>query len=301
MKRYKALLFVLLLVVNTIAGASTSGEYGFQMLKIPLSPGVAAMGGTGAYFTGDALSFVHNPVAGLEFMGKIITFSHNSWLFDTRLNSIAYRSSNKLSSFGIAYRVLDYGKFDRRDEIGTEILGEFHPLDLSAIINYAFRISPNHLIGVNMAGLYEKIDTSSAMGISLDVGYLYKTMLRNFHILSALKNIGVTSKMDKEANSLPFTSEISLLKQFHWKEVIISSEVKFIYHIDDANMKTALGTMANLYNIFIVRAGYEVNHDMKDLSAGFGVRLQRFLVDYSYIPTKEDINSVHVVGLSYLF
>ncbi len=146
----------------------------FKMLKIPLSPSVAAMGGTGAYFSRDALSFVQNPVAGLDFTGKIITFSHNSWLFDTRLNSIAYRNSTKSSSFGIAYRYLDYGKFERRDEVGTEILGEFHPLDLSAVINYAFRLNPNHSIGVNLVGLYERIDTASSLGISMDIGYLYK-------------------------------------------------------------------------------------------------------------------------------
>jgi hypothetical protein len=301
MKNNRWIISALVLVFGATLWASTNGEKGFQMLKIPLSPGVSAMGGTGAYYSSDALNFVQNPVAGLDFIGKTITFSHNSWLFDTRLNSLAYRTSNRISSFGIAYRVLDYGKFERRDEVGTEVLGEFHPLDLSVIANYARRINPNHSIGINMVGLYEKIDTNSSMGVAFDVGYLYKTMLPDFHIMAAIKNIGFTSKMDKEKISLPFSSEISLMKQFTLYEIKFSSEAKLLYHIDDSDLKAAVGTMANIYRVFNLRAGYEFNHDLKHFTTGFGIHYQRVMVDYSFIPTKEDLNSVHMFAVSYLF
>ena len=295
---HRKLGLVLMLVILSTMFAEVSGEYGFQMLKINASSSIMALGGTGAYYTNDGLNFLSNPVAGIDFHGKILSFSHNYWLFDTKLSSLGYRNSNGKSSFGVSYRALDYGKFERRDEVGNEIQGEYHPLDLGIVLNYARRINPDHYIGINMTGLYEKIDTASSIGLAFDLGYLYKTPVRDLHLQATLKNIGFTTKMKNEADNLPFTADFSVIKKMNIANVNFFTEGKMIYHIDDEVLKGAVGMMTNFYQLFHLRIGYKFNYDLENFTAGFGIHYNRFIVDYTFLPVEEELDSVHMFSVS---
>ncbi len=50
----KVVLMILIMVLAVLLTAETSGEYGFQMLKISAGATLSAQGGTGAFFSNDA-------------------------------------------------------------------------------------------------------------------------------------------------------------------------------------------------------------------------------------------------------
>lgn len=295
----KLLLCLLLLIVLTLS-AETSGQYGLQMLKIISGANQAGQGGGGAFSSHDGFAFLLNPAAGLVNSSHVISMTQNYWIFSTRLNSMAYNNSKGKTSLGLSYRYLDYGKILSRDDTG-EIIGEFHPLDLSFSFNFAYRLTPDHYAGININGLYEKIDTSSSLGVSFDLGYAYLTPVKDLIFAAALKHLGKTGPMDKEELKLPLTGEISLIKGITWGNWKSSLEAKILQSIDDDGLKALLGLNISPLELLNLRLGYKFGYDAENFAAGIGITVRKIVLDYAFIPFDYGIDDVHMIGISYRF
>ena len=296
----KVVLMILIMVLTVLLTAETSGEYGFQMLKISAGATLSAQGGIGAFFSNDAYGFIQNPAAGLLKRKRVFSLSQNYWIFDTTINSGAYAYSNGKKSFGFGYRYLDYGKIDSTDDTGLSI-GVFHPMDLVISTNFGYRLTPDHYAGVNVNLLYEKIDTSSSFGFTLDLGYTYLTPIKDMFISAALKHLGKTSAMDKDVIDLPITGELYVVKNFQLVSKNFSTELKAVKYIDDDEFKAVWGIKAEINRTFNLKFGYKFNYDSEDISAGFGINLKKISLDYAYIPFDYEIDDVHIMGLTYRF
>jgi len=296
----KILMIFMIVGLAVVLSAETSGEYGFQLLKIASGPEGASQAGTGAFSSGEAYSFILNPTAGLFTKQRIISIAQNYWIFDTKLNSAGYINTNGKTSFGVAYRYLDYGKLENRTDTGTYI-GEFHPMDLIFSLNFGYRITPNQYAGINANALYEKIDTASSYGYTFDLGYTYLSLIQGQKFSAAIKNIGQTSAMENETIDLPISFELGVIQEFDINTIKLSGELKMIKHIDDDEFKAVLGTKVELNRILDVKFGYKANFDAESFSAGFGISLKKIAIDYAYVPFEYHINDVHVLGLTYKF
>ena len=296
----KILIILMILSLSIIIYAETSGEYGFQLLKIASGPEGASQAGAGAFSSGEAYSFMLNPTAGLFAKQRIISIAQNYWIFDTKLNSAGYINTNGKSSFGVAYRYLDYGKLENRTDTGA-LIGEFHPMDLIFTLNFGYRITPNQYAGINANALYEKIDTASAYGYTFDLGYTYLSFIKGQKFSAAIKNIGKTSAMENETIDLPISFELGAIQEYYINTIMLSGELKLIKHIDDDEFKAVLGTKVELNRILDVKLGYKLNFDAESFTAGFGINLKRIALDYAYVPFKYHINDVHIIGLTYKF
>jgi len=296
----KIYIIILLFLVSLSAYCDVSGEYGFQMLRIVSGADLAAQGGTGALYSRSAFGFLQNPAANLITRNHVISMTQNYWIFDTSLNSLAYTNATGRTSFSVAYRYLDYGKIENRDEAGT-IIGEFHPMDLSLSANFAYRITPDHYAGITVNGIYEKIDTSSSLGVSLDLGYVYLTNFHNLKVAADLKHLGKTSKLNKTDIDLPVTAELALADDIRIGRMILEAEIKAIKYFDDDQVRAVVGFSLKPHPKLDLRAGYKINYDTEDLTLGIGINLKKINIDYAYIPYQYEINDVHMVGISYLF
>ena len=296
----KIIIAYVVISLTTFLLAESSGEYGFQMLKILSSASAAAKAGNDPFSSPDAFSFLQNPTAGLINRTQAVSITQNYWLFDTKMSSVAYYNSHGKTSFGIAFRQLDYGKFPDIDEQG-DLIGEFHPIDLNMITNLAFRINPNHYAGVNFHGLYEKIKTASSFAFSFDLGYTYLTPIKNMKLAAAIKHLGTSTKMDKDNIDLPTSFEIGLATSLGKDFIEISTEIKGIKHQDRDEPNAALSLSFLFYEKFRLSGGYKFNYDSEDLSTGFGFIYKNLLIDYAFIPFKYEINDVHMFSISYLF
>lgn len=280
--------------------AGTSGEAGFQMLKINPSAAFSAQAGTGAFFSLDGFAFISNPAINAIHRTRVASMTQNYWLFDTVKNNFAYRYSTGKYGFGLGYNYLDYGKIDRRNEIG-QIIGEFRPMDLRVISNLSYRINPYNYGGINIYGLYEKIDSASSVGLAFDLGYVFVTPIRDLYIGATLKHLGFTSKVHDENIKLPVCFDLSFGKQFSWQHAVLSTETKLVKYSDDDDIKAAVGSTLTLMDMLFIRLGYKFNYALEDLSLGFGVLYGKFNLDYAYLPISDDIDDVHKIGLTYRF
>jgi len=277
-----------------------NSEYGWKMLTIPLSPSISAMGGTGAAISNEGGAFIEHPAAGLVGNINSLSITQSFWIFDTQINSIAINTSSGSSSFGFALRALDYGKMDARDITG-EIIGEFHPLDLNLIGNFAYRITPNYYAGVNLMLLYQKIQSKSSTGVALDFGLTYLSPIRGLSLNAALKHLGMTTRVDQSRIKMPVTPELGFTYLIPFEPAEINTELKLLKHPDDDNLKARIGTDININRILSLRTGYHFNHDTQSFTAGIGLRIKKIDFNYAYLPFNNDISDAHSFGLSYNF
>lgn len=291
---------ILIIMSIVLLSAEVSGEYGFQMLRIISGADIAAQAGNGSLTSEDGFGFLQNPAAGLINKNHVLSVTQNYWIFDTSLTNISYTNFLGKSSIGVAFRYLDYGTITSTDDVG-DILGKFHPADITLSFNYARRLTPEHYVGVNINGLYQKIDTSSSLGLSLDLGYIYLTPIQDLELTASLKNLGKTEKMDNEDIALPVTAELSLVKAFQIKRIHIDSQVKLIKYVDDDNIRGSFGVMINPTSKLSLRAGYKMNFDSEDISLGIGLNLKKINFSYTYIPFDYYIDAVHMIGLAFKF
>ncbi|MCF7857806.1 MAG: PorV/PorQ family protein [Candidatus Cloacimonetes bacterium] len=301
MKRTKRIILVAAyLTLSFTVFATTSGECGFQLLKISSGPEAAAQAGTGAFYSGEAFSFMQNPTALLFNNDNMISIAQNYWIFDTKLNTGGYGSSNGKTAFGAAYRYLDYGKLENRTDTGL-LIGEFHPMDLILTFNFGYRIKPNQYAGINVNALYEKIDTASSYGYTFDIAYTYITVLRGQKLSIAVKNLGRTSEMENETIMLPISFELGIVQEAEINNIGIAGECKFLKHVDDDIVRIVIGSTIQLNNILDIKFGYKHKFDAESFTLGFGLNLKNISFDYAYVPFKYNVNDVHVIGLSYKF
>lgn len=296
----KIILTLSLLIFSLAIVAETTGEAGFQMLKVPTGAAISGQGGVGAFVSDDAFGFMNNPTAGMLQKKRVISIAQNYWLMDFQMNSGAYYYSQGKKAFGISYRYLDYGKLDGRDDVANQT-GEFHPMDMVVTTNLGYRITPDMYLAANMNALYEKIDAASAIGLAFDIGYTYLTPIKDLTVAAAVKNIGKTGDMDKEDIDLPIAAEISIIKPLQLKSVMFANELKIIKYSDNDELQMALGTNIQITEILKLRLGYKFNYDAEDLTAGIGIKLKKINVDYAFVNFNSEINDVHMIGLTYKF
>lgn len=275
-------------------------DYGWKMLTIPLAPSIAAMAGTGAQISDEGSAFVEHPTAGLIGDVRSLSITQNMWVFDTQKNSIAINTATGHRSFGFALRALDYGKIEARDITG-EIIGEFHPLDLNLIANYAQRVSPNYYAGINMMLLYQKIQTKSSTGLAVDLGLSYLPPLRGVTLNAAVKHVGQTTKVWQSKIKLPTTPELGINFHIPADFAEIHTEVKILKYPDDDKVQMRFGTNFNINRMLDIRGGYHLNHDTQSFTAGLGLNLRRIDFNYAYLPFSNDISDAHSFGLTYKF
>ncbi len=298
-QHFLAITLVFLLSV-TLQAIDKSMEYGLQMVKINTSITAQGMGGAGDFAGKEAFSFLQNPAANLYMNNNSVSFSENSWLFDTTIHSIGYCSSGQKSAFGLAMRYLDYGSLEGRDDLGDEI-GDFHPMDLDVAMNFGFKINNDISVGSTVHTLYEKIYTESAMGFAADLGIIYQTPINNLSVSANVKHLGSTNKMNEEKIKIPNTREIGLAHSINTLNYKVLLEGKLIQYSDEPKVQAAIGTQLTILKMLNLRAGYKTNHDLENVSAGIGIEYERMSFDYSYSPMDYDFNDVHMLGLSYRY
>lgn len=298
MKRFIILLF-LLPVTALFSTTSVDSRYGWKMLEISSGATMNSLANTGALHSTDSFGFIQNPTSSVFTRKRAISFSHHFWIFDTRMDNLAFVNNQGNYAYGFAVRALDYGTLEARDETGAYI-GDFHPLDLNIIANYSHRIMPSHFVGINVRGLYTKIYSASSTGLSTDLAYTYLTPYRGLTVSGVLQNIGKTGRLRHETIKLPFSQHLSIIKEKDFSNINSVNELK-IENTADNEIRASLGSDLTIYDLLSFRLGYKINHDSESYSLGFGVNYFNVFFDYAFIPFDYKIDDVHILSITIKF
>ncbi|MBN2829664.1 MAG: PorV/PorQ family protein [Candidatus Cloacimonetes bacterium] len=299
MRKYRFVVLVILIFGSALLHAEYQGETGFQMLQIPSGAAQAGMAGTGFMYADNAFSIWDNAAAGLMNSNRTISANQNFWIYDTSLSSVAYSNHMGNMHIGIGAKYLDYGKIENRDYTGL-YLGEYHPWDMQMTMNWGMRLEASHYIGVNVSYIYEKIDTASSYGGTVDIGYIYKTPLRGTNTYLTVKHLGATSKVEEESIDLPMTVEAGITNLVELEQIVFTTDLRATNEFSN-DFRAAFGVESSYAGLFFLRAGYSFNYDKEDFSFGAGIKLEKMGIDYAFIPDKTELGSINMVSVSYKF
>lgn len=278
---------------------NNAGQYGYQFLDVSTNPVSLALAGRGIGSGSDLSAFLRQPAASALSSHRALGASHMLWLADTAANNLHYSWSDRKKHFGMALRTLDYGELEIRDDNGL-LIGTYSPLNVDLLGNYALRVSPSLYAGINAGIAYEKLNTDSSYGLHTDLGLTWLTPVKDTKFNLAVRNLGISSAMNEERTAFPISLELDLNKTFDLGDNSIEVELSGIKAIDE-NWKGAISAEFNLYGLAFLRAGYKINHDAEDLSAGLGFRWKSLGIDYGWASFSSHLSDVHSFGLSYYF
>ena len=301
MKLSKAL-SILLLCGWAILSAGihdNAGSYGYQFLNISSDPVNLALGGRGIHASMDHNAFARQPAIGSVNSHRTLGASYLAWLDDTGYNNLYYSYSNIRSHFGINLRNLDYGSIEKRDDTGA-LIGYYHPSDLSLMANYAMRLSPSSYLGFNGGIMYQKIATASAIGFHTDLGYTWLPPVTDMHLSMAVRNLGISSKMDAAAPKLPISLEVDMGKKWDFEQVDLTLELGGIKTVD-TDIKGVVGVQVGVMQMLSLRGAYKINYESQNLSAGIGIKINKLDLNYGWAGFQDGLNDVHSFGVAWRF
>jgi hypothetical protein len=213
----KKLLIVLPLFFATfITRSQVGGNNTYEFLNLPISARVSSLGGNLLTARDNDLNVaLVNPALLTDSMDNNVALSYINYFADVNYGYVAYaKKFKKLGVFSAGLQYLDYGKFQRADEIGNTD-GTFSANEASFNISYAHSIlDTNFTIGATLKTIYSHLESYTSVGSALDIGAIYVRPHKGFGLALVVKNAGrqwTTYTGHKEA--LPFEVQIGLSKK----------------------------------------------------------------------------------------
>ncbi|MDY0111563.1 MAG: PorV/PorQ family protein [Candidatus Syntrophosphaera sp.] len=301
--RKTALILSLIMLFSVFLNADihhNAGKYGYQFLDISTNPVSLALAGRGIQSSSMLASFLHQPSSSTINAHRTIGAGHIIWLADTSCDNLYYSWSNRKNHFGLAFRSLDYGELELRDDNGM-LIGHYSPLDIDLLGNYAMRVTPSLYTGINVGIAYEKLDTDSSLGLHSDLGISWLTPIAGTQFDIAIRNLGISSEMDEERTLFAPSLEMDFSKSINYQNADIIFEISSMKAVDE-NWKAAVSSeIALLEHLLSLRVGYKINYDAENLTAGLGLNWKNLGIDYGWASFSDHLNNVHSFGLSYQF
>lgn len=287
------------------------GTAGSEFLNLDVDARGMAMGGAYSALTNDAYAMFWNP-AGLALVPRAsLGAMHNEYLADIRFQYLSYAQRiNETSVLGGAARYFDGGSIDNTDISGNKV-GTFRPRSYVAEIGWGQTINDlsdaerDITLGVNLKYLNSDM-IAHADGWATDIGMQahYTDTLMPLNISAVLQNLGRGQKFEKVRDTLPFRAKLGASLQ---PRPFLTLALEGFLPIS-ASPYGALGIEFAVESSkrakTFLRAGYNSRSTfsgldgIRGLTAGFGVKISDFSVDYAFVPFGV-LGHTHRIGLTW--
>ena len=286
-----------------IAGAFTSvaagGSTGLAFLKIGAGARATAMGEAFTAVSDDASGLFWNPAGTAWMKSRQAHFTHSNWIQDITNEMASAVFPSKIGAIGISAALTNVGGIEQRTIASAEPLGEVSAHDVAFGVTYGRMFGKKLSIGVGARFLNEKIYLQDANGYSLDMGVRYR-LLRGLFAGAVIQNVGSMSELSAETIKLPTTVRAGVAYRFVLSGitvVVASDVVKFL----DGNDHINLGAEIRPIKLLALRFGYQSKYEERDLTAGFGLLLGSFYLDYAYVPFDAELGNTQRFSFSVNF
>ncbi len=290
--RVTLLVFALLLAAPT-AGWTEAGQTGLTFLKLGHGARAVGMGGAFCSVADDASTTYWNPAGCVGDYGAEVLLNQVTWFQDVRMENIAVVRSRTDQGYGLSLTALHAGDLDLRDIEGNP-LGHFSFFDFALQASYGRKLAEWLTAGVSAKALYEKIDEETATGFAVDLGTMIDLPLPGLRMGACVQHLGSKMKFIEESFDLPLTlrgglaygREVSFLSD----EMVVAFEVQKPREDD---VKTHLGIEVGVVERLALRFGYRSGYDNQNVSVGVGIPVEKFRLDYAFVPFYSDLGDTH--------
>lgn len=313
---------VVFLFISQLLVAQIGGRATYQFLNLVNSPRMAALGGkVVTNYDYDTTQGLFNPASINPAMDNQLSLNYTNYIGDVNYGTASYaylwdRRTQVLHA-GVSY--VNYGKFDGYDEAGNptnSFSGNEVALSLGHARNIAFT---NFHVGVNLKLISSKLEQYSSFGAAVDIGVMYVYEDWDLHITGVARNLGTQiTPYHEEYEPLPFELifgisqtlqyipirwHLTLENMQQWNVAFSNPareqtdlegnvQKENMNFINNAFRHTIVGIELFPESGFNIRLGYNFRRGEElriidkrafaGLSAGFGIRLNKFRLSYSF-------------------
>jgi len=181
-----------LLLLCQVALAQKGGESTYSFLGLANAARVAALGGEVVSLNDDDINMVfHNPALLSPGMHNNLSLNYVNYFAGVNYGYASYAySAGDIGNFGAGMHYVNYGTFDRTDELGN-IEGTFRASEYALNLFYSRSILDSALIlGANLKPIFSSLEQYTSFGLALDLGvsYYLSSSLTSFGLV--FKNMG---------------------------------------------------------------------------------------------------------------
>jgi hypothetical protein len=304
---------LLAVMIARSAFAGTPGTTATSFLKIGVGARSVSMGEAFVAIADDANAVVYNP-AGLAWVtDSQFSAMHMEYLQNIKYDSLSYARPFKTGTIGIHVGYLYMNDIKRtlyeEDEVYTQ-LGNFGAGDRTLVAGIGKKLSGTMSIGLSARFLRETLDDVSASAISADIGAIYKPFstsrknepwLQGLAFGAALQNFGTEMKFIEVRERLPVLMRLGI------SDVFLNGKLRagFEFYKPFADYpELKAGVETELFGVLFLRAGYRYRTwqranelgEISGITAGFGVVIYNYTVDYAFVPYG-DLGNSHRLSL----
>lgn len=325
----KNLLPLLLFLISGALHAQLGGQTVYNFLNVVPSARVAAQGGNAIANPENDLNFaLWNPSLLNKEMSGQVSISMVDYLSDILLGDVSYaRHYDSIGTFSLGVRYMNYGDFDRANEIGIRE-GTFTANDVAITSGYSYTIDTNWSVGANLKYINSTYESYGSSGMAVDLAATYQIPKKRMVVALVAKNLGFQfDPYYEDKEPLPFELQLGFSSQFEhlplrWQVTLEQLETWDLRYDDPGNVSVnqltgeverddptvlnnilrhvVVGAEFSPVKTFNVQIGYSFrkNNELKldtrrtsaGLSFGLGIRIaKRIYVNYAR-------NAFHVAG-----
>jgi hypothetical protein len=296
---------------NAVAGSNST----YDFLRTDVSARAGALAGSYVSIMNDPTTIFYNP-AGLSTIEKPAAslgfFKH---LLDINSGHVSYSQPYEdLGYFGIGILYVNYGSFDRTDDVGN-VIGSFRANDLALTLGYSNSFEENLYYGVNAKFIYSGIAEYSSTGLAADFGILYVIPDSRLNIGVSLRNVGAQlGAYNSTKENLPLDLVVGAS--------VVPRGIPLLLNLSFHKLNENGSSFAERFKAFSVggeftlsrvlqaRVGYS-NEQRRELktgtssglagfSGGIGITVQEYKVDYG-LSSLGSIGSWHRITIGTTF
>jgi len=293
-----------LVVTSGISFAQTVTSSAGLVTTLSALGASARVDGLGGAFTGladDPAALFYNPSGLSQLTAASLSVNHNSYLAGSFEETLLFGlPTGKLGGFAAALQYVSWGGLDERDVNGVS-LGQFNDGDVAFSVGWGLPVVKEFSLGAALHGIQQKIVDSLYNGLSGDLGALWIPD-PNVRLGLAYTGLGTAQVGFNPAQDLHLgTSVLLRLGDSTSLRPLLSGdwEPSGVSRIQGG----LEGTFAGNYFLRLGYQGALTDNQIGGLTgftAGAGLRLGPFQLDYAFVPYG-DLGASHRVSVGYEF
>ncbi len=314
MKKLLVGILPLVILSGSVYAASNNSNVGtkvYPFLKNGIGARPLAMGGAFTGLSDDESALYYNPAGVSGIRTKAFVASYVNYFGDVNSGYLGFLYPlGENQTAGAALNYFNYGNFVGLDSAGNSI-GDFTPGDLAFQLTYARRFPSGLSLGLSSKIIYEKIQDYSSSALAFDLGLLYNfaggrgragvtVQHLGFQISSfwnaPREDLPAVVKVGGSSHPVGLPMNVSLDVGFPTdNDLFLSGGVEYL-NLNPVLLRAGYSTFGRNY-----KAGLESGRDnLAGFSGGFGVIVQKFQVDYAFLP-HSTLGSAHRFSGAYRF
>ena len=280
-----ALLCSALALLWTAQGAWPAA--GFPFLRISAGARSASLAEAVTAVT-DADPFAINPATLESQAGRYLGFSHSEWIQDIGHDEVSATSRFGSTDIGVAAQLFRADGLESRVGPTRDSLGDFGVYEWAVGVSAARDLGLHLRCGVAFKLVRQSIFADAAGGGALDFGLLYR-LSELWRLGMAVRNLGTVSRLDRESTDLPRQLRVGATCDLT-DRLMLSADSQ--HNEGSESTSVHIGVQWHSVERLTLRGGYQTAEN-RSVSAGFGLALDRWLVDYAYLPFESDLGAAH--------